>query len=77
MGKRFRTSHSNQLLANQGPNAVNRGRLERVKFVNGKVLPAVGIATEQLQATVRIASVVHAVAATLDGESGALRMQAS
>jgi alkyl hydroperoxide reductase subunit D len=36
-----------------------------------KVLRAAGITTEQIQAAVRIASVVHAVAATLDGETHA------
>jgi alkyl hydroperoxide reductase subunit D len=34
-----------------------------------KVLRAAGITAEQIQAAVRIASVVHAVAATLDGET--------
>jgi lipoyl-dependent peroxiredoxin subunit D len=34
-----------------------------------KVLRAAGVTAEQIQAAVRIASVVHAVAATLDGES--------
>lgn len=34
-----------------------------------KVLRAAGITAEQIQAAVRIASVVHAVAATLDGEA--------
>jgi alkyl hydroperoxide reductase subunit D len=33
-----------------------------------KVLRAGGLTTEQIQASVRIASVVHAVAATIDGE---------
>lgn len=33
-----------------------------------KVLRAVGLTTEQIQTSVRIASVVHAVAAVLDGE---------
>ena len=33
-----------------------------------KILRAGGLTTEQIQASVRIASVVHAVAATLDGE---------
>ena len=32
-----------------------------------KVLRAAGVSAEQIQAAVRIASVVHAVAATLDG----------
>jgi len=34
-----------------------------------KVLRQAGLSTEQIQAAVRIAAVVHAVAATLDGES--------
>ena len=34
-----------------------------------KVLREAGLSTEQIQAAVRIAAVVHAVAATLDGES--------
>jgi len=42
-----------------------------------KVLRAAGITAEQIQAAVRIASVVHAVAATLDGETAAVRMQAA
>jgi alkyl hydroperoxide reductase subunit D len=33
-----------------------------------KVLRAGGLTTEQIQTSVRIASVVHAVAAVLDGE---------
>ena len=36
-----------------------------------KVLRAAGVTAEQIQAAVRIASVVHAVAATLDGEAQA------
>jgi len=36
-----------------------------------KVLRGAGITAEQIQAAVRIASVVHAVAATLDGEAAA------
>ena len=44
-----------------------------------KVLRAAGITAEQIQAAVRIASVVHAVAATLDGETvdEAARMHAA
>jgi alkyl hydroperoxide reductase subunit D len=44
-----------------------------------KVLRAAGITTEQIQTAVRIASVVHAVAATLDGEyiSEAVQTQAA
>jgi alkyl hydroperoxide reductase subunit D len=44
-----------------------------------KVLRAAGITAEQIQTAVRIASVVHAVAATLDGEdvSEAVRTQAA
>jgi len=34
-----------------------------------KILRAAGLTAEQIQASVRIAAVVHAVAATLDGES--------
>jgi alkyl hydroperoxide reductase subunit D len=37
-----------------------------------KVLRDAGLTTEQIQASVRIAAVVHAVAATLDGESADL-----
>jgi lipoyl-dependent peroxiredoxin subunit D len=33
------------------------------------VLRQAGLSTEQIQAAVRIAAVVHAVAATLDGEA--------
>jgi alkyl hydroperoxide reductase subunit D len=44
-----------------------------------KVLRQAGFSTEQIQAAVRIAAVVHAVAATLDGEahSGAVMAQAA
>jgi len=43
-----------------------------------KVLRAAGVTAEQIQTAVRIASVVHAVAATLDGEdASAARMQAA
>jgi alkyl hydroperoxide reductase subunit D len=34
-----------------------------------RALRAAGLTTEQVQASVRIAAVVHAVAATLDGET--------
>jgi len=34
-----------------------------------KVVRAAGLTTEQVQAAVRIAATVHAVAATLDGEA--------
>jgi alkyl hydroperoxide reductase subunit D len=36
-----------------------------------KVVRAAGLTQEQVQAAVRIAAVVHAVAATLDGEQAA------
>ena len=43
-----------------------------------KILRAAGVTAEQIQTAVRIASVVHAVAATLDGEDAdAARMQAA
>ena len=77
MGERLRTLHANQLLANPGPNAVNRQRLERVKFRHDGVFRAAGITAEQTPAAARIASVVHAVAATLYGDAAAVRMQAA
>ena len=40
-----------------------------------KILRQAGLSTEQIQAAVRIAAVVHAVAATLDGESVQPRSQ--
>jgi len=42
-----------------------------------QVLRAAGITSEQIQAAVRIASVVHAVAATLDGEDAAAAVSAA
>ena len=42
-----------------------------------KVLRAAGLTPEQIQAAVRIASVVHAVAATLDGEAASEAERAS
>jgi alkyl hydroperoxide reductase subunit D len=42
-----------------------------------KVVRAAGLTQEQVQAAVRIAAVIHAVAATLDGEAALRRPQAA